>query len=285
MMVPAIAIAAGLIFFVACNHTGPVTNEGEKPIARVFEKKLFFSDFSSNIPKQLNAKDSLFFVNSYVEQWIMSELLEHQAENNLEPDEKNIEKEIEEYRKNLLVYRYETELVKQKLDTSVSPQEIEEYYNQHSANFMLKDNIVKVTYVKAGIKAPTPEKVRKWYVSSDPKDLDNLKKYCVQYADNFFLDGNTWLLLDDVMKEIPLRDFNPELLLRTTRRIEMSDSLYNYYLFIRDFKIKNMPSPLSFETDNIRQVIINKRKLQLIEEMKQSVYAQAKESGNFEVYK
>jgi hypothetical protein len=46
-----------------------------------------------------------------------------------------------------------------------------------------------------------------------------------------------------------------------------------------------MASPLSFETDNIRQVIINKRKLQFIEEMKQSVYSQAKESGNFEIYK
>jgi hypothetical protein len=258
---------------------------GEKPLARVFEKKLFLSDFSSNIPKALNPKDSIAFLNSYVEQWILSELLEHQAENNLSGDEKNIEKQIEEYRKNLLVYRYETELVKQKLDTSVSAEEIESYYKAHSQNFMLKDNIVKVTYVKAGVKAPTPEKVRKWYISTDPKDLDNLKKYCVQYADNFFLDGNTWLLLEDVMKEVPLRDYNPELLLKTTRRIEMSDSLFNYYLFIRDFKIKNMASPLSFETDNIRQVIINKRKLQFIEEMKQSVYSQAKESGNFEIYK
>ncbi|MGZ3902914.1 MAG: peptidyl-prolyl cis-trans isomerase, partial [Bacteroidia bacterium] len=116
------------------------------------------------------------------------------------------------------------------------------------------------------------------------KDRDNLKKYCIQYADNFFLDDNTWLLLDDVMKEIPLRDYNPELFLKTTRHIEMSDSSFNYFLFIKEFKIKNMPSPLSFEKDNIRQVIINKRKLKLIEEMKQSVYGQAKEKTNFEVY-
>lgn len=269
----------------ACSDTGKTGSNGdEQPIARVMEKKLYLSDFSANIPHQLNKKDSLLFVNTFVEQWIMNELLRQQAENNLTADLKNIEKEIDEYRKNLLVYRYETELVKQKLDTAVSQPEIEQYYNAHAQNFMLKDNIVKVTYVKFGVKAPTPEKVRKWYVSSDAKDLDNLKKYCIQYADNFFLDNNTWLLLDDVMKEIPLRDYNPELLLKTTRKIELSDSLYNYLLFIRDFKIKNMPSPLSFEKDNIRQVIINKRKLQLIEEMKRSVYSQAKENGNFEIY-
>ncbi len=208
----------------------------------------------------------------------------HQAENNLPPEQKNVEKEIDEYRKNLLVYRYETELVKQKLDTAVAQQEIEEYYTAHRQNFMLKDNIVKVCYIKVGVKSPTIDKLKKWYVSVDPKDRDNLKKYCIQYADNFFIDDNTWLLLDDVMKEIPLREYNPELFLKTTRHIEMSDSLFNYFLFIKDFKIKNMPSPLSFEMDAIRQVIINKRKLKLIEEMKQSVYGQAKENSNFEVY-
>lgn len=257
---------------------------GERPLARVLEKKLYLSDFAGSIPR-LAPKDSVSFVNTYIEQWILGELLKQQAEKNLEAEERDIEKEIEEYRKSLLVYRYETELVKQKLDTSVSQQDIEAYYNSHAPNFMLRDNIVKVTYVKVGVNAPGPEKVKKWYLSSDQKDRDNLKKYCIQYADNFFLDDNTWLLLEDVMREIPLRDYNPELLLKTTRRIELSDSLYNYYLFIRDFKIKNMPSPLSFEKENIRQVIINKRKLQLIEEMKQSVYAEAKENGNFEVYK
>ncbi|HXB41661.1 MAG TPA: hypothetical protein VNZ49_14065 [Bacteroidia bacterium] len=280
---------AFIIFFTAfASCKTPETNEGqtgEQPMARVFEKKLFLSDFLSNIPKQLNKKDSLLFVNSYVEQWILNELIRHQAENNLLPEQKNIEKEIDEYRKNLLVYRYETELVKQKLDTSVSQRETEEYYNAHTQNFMLKDNIVKVTYVKIALKSPNIEKVKKWYLSADAKDRDNLKKYCIQYADNFFLDDNTWLLLEDVMREIPLHDYNPELLLKTTRKIEISDSLFNYFLFIKEFKIKNMPSPLSFERDNIRQVIINKRKLQLIEEMKQSVYSQAKESRNFEIYK
>ncbi|MEO8759554.1 MAG: hypothetical protein ABI388_01155, partial [Bacteroidia bacterium] len=138
--------------------------------------------------------------------------------------------------------------------------------------------------VKINKKTPNADKVKKWYTSKETKDYDNLKKYCIQYADNFFLDDNTWLLLDDVMKEIPLRDYNPELLLKTSHQIELSDSTFTYYLNIKDFKIKNNPSPLSFEKENIRQIIINKRKLSLIEQMKQSVYSQAKESNNFEVY-
>ena len=273
------------LFIFSCK-TEKTTDENtnQKPIVRVFEKSLYASDIKEILPKNSTPKDSEIFVKSYIQQWITNELILHQAESNLSNDEKNIQKEMDEYRKNLLVYRYETELVRQKLDTAVAMQEIESYYNSHTQNFMLKENIVKVCYVKINKKTPNADKVKKWYASKEVKDQDNLKKYCIQYADNFFLDDNTWLLLDDVMKEIPLRDYNPELLLKTSHQIELSDSTFTYYLNIKEFKIKNNPSPLSFEKENIRQIIINKRKLSLIEQMKQSVYSQAKENNNFEVY-
>ncbi len=273
-----------LLFFACKTEKQQDTDAKEKPIARVFEKKLYSEDIKLILPKNSNPKDSEIFVKSYIQQWITNELILHQAESNLSNDDKDIQKEIEEYRKNLLVYRYETELVHQKLDTAVSEQDIEAYYKEHEQNFMLKDNIVKVTYVKINKKVPNVDKVKKWYTSKDTKDQESLKKYCIQYADNFFLDDNTWLLLDDVMKEIPLRDYNPELLLKTSRQIELSDTLFNYYLNIKEFKIKNNPSPLSFEKENIRHIIINKRKLSLIEQMKQSIFSQAKENNNFEVY-
>ncbi len=278
-----IPVVALLVFSCKTEKTES-TDSKDKPIARVFEKKLYMEEIKLILPKNSSPKDSELFVKSYIQQWITDELILHQAEVNLSEDDKDIQKEIDEYRKNLLVYRYETELVHQKLDTAVSTQDIEAYYNEHKQNFMLKDNIVKVTYVKINKKIPNADKVKKWYTSKDIGDQDNLKKYCIQYADNFFLDDNTWLLLDDVMKEIPLHDYNPELLLKTSRQIELSDTLFNYYLNIKEFKIKNTASPLSFEKENIRQIIINKRKLSLIEQMKQSVFSQAKESNNFEVY-
>ncbi|HEX7413279.1 MAG TPA: hypothetical protein VF411_04470 [Bacteroidia bacterium] len=279
-----------LTFFIAllafsCKPTKQQDADAkDKPIARVFDKKLYSEDIKLILPKNSTPKDSEMFVKSYIQQWITNELILHQAESNLSNDEKDIQKEMDEYRANLLVYRYETELVHQKLDTAVNVQDIEAYYTAHEQNFMLKDNIVKVTYVKINKKTPNADRVKKWYTSKDAKDQDNLRKYCIQFADNFFLDDNTWLLLDDVMKEIPLRDYNPELLLKTSKQIELSDTLFNYYLNIKEFKIKNNPSPLSFEKENIRQIIINKRKLSLMEEMKQSIFSQAKENNNFEAY-
>ena len=284
MKIKFITLIIALTVFTCKTEKASDTNSNQKAIARVFEKSLYAEDIKEILPKNTSPKDSVIFVKGFIEQWITNELLLHQAESNLAEDDKSIQKEMDEYRKNLLVYRYETELVHQKLDTAVAVQDIEAYYNTHTQNFMLKENIVKVCYVKINKKTPNADKVKKWYTSKEVKDQDNLKKYCIQYADNFFLDDNTWLLLDDVMKEIPLRDYNPELLLKTSHQIELSDSTFNYYLNIKEFKIKNNPSPLSFEKENIRQIIINKRKLSLIEQMKQSVYSQAKENNNFEIY-
>ncbi len=143
-LIPIIAL-----FVISCK-TEKTTDEnnGQKAIARVFEKSLYASDIKEILPKNSTPKDSEIFVKSYIQQWITNELILHQAEGNLSNDEKNIQKEMDEYRKNLLVYRYETELVRQKLDTAVAMQDIETYYNSHTQNFMLKENIVKVSYVK-----------------------------------------------------------------------------------------------------------------------------------------
>ncbi|HXC04483.1 MAG TPA: hypothetical protein VNZ86_07000, partial [Bacteroidia bacterium] len=58
-----------------------------------------------------------------------------------------------------------------------------------------------------------------------------------------------------------------------------------YFVNIKGFKIKNSISPLAFEKDNIRNAIINKRKLQLISAMKEDVYRNAEEHKEVEYFK
>lgn len=272
------------LFFFSCNRKEEAAGK-EQPVARVFETSLYPSDLKNIVPKDISQKDSVALIKSYIDKWIQEELVLHYAEKNLSGEQLNIEKQIEDYRKNLITYTYETELVRQQLDTVVDGQEIENYYNTHLSSFQLKDNIVKVCYVKVNRKAPNIEKVRKWYASQNPKDMESLKSYCIQFAENFFIDDNTWLLFDDVIKEVPLQGYSPELFLKNNKAVEVADSANIYFLNIKGFKIKNSVSPLSFEKDNIRNIIINKRKLKLVDDMKKQVYQDAKENHNFEVYK
>ena len=270
-----------LYFFLSCT---PKDEKKEKAVARVFDAEIYPSNLENVVPYGLKGKDSVELIKKFIQQWVQDELVLQYAKRNLTDEQLNIDKEVEEYRKNLIIYNYQKELISQKLDTVVQQSEIDKYYNTYSSNFVLKDNIAHVYYIKLNKKTPGIEKVKRWYISNNTKDIDNLRSFCIQFAENYFLDDNTWLLFDDILKEVPIENYNTELLLKNNTNIELADSSYVYFLRIKGYKIKNSISPLSFERDNIKNIIINKRKLQLIDEMKREVYNQALDNKDFEIY-
>lgn len=270
-----------IFLLVACSSKEETK---EKAVARVFDSELYPSNLENVVPYGIKGKDSIELIKKFIQQWVQDELVLQYAKSNLTDEQLNIEKEVEEYRKNLIIYNYQKELISQKLDTVVQAAEIEKYYNTYSSNFVLKDNIAHVYYIKLNKKTPGIEKVKKWYVSNNPKDIDNLRSFCIQFAENYFLDDNTWLLFDDILKEVPIENYNTELLLKNNTNIELADSSFVYFLRIKGYKIKNSVSPLSFEKDNIKNIIINKRKLQLIDEMKREVYNKALDNKDFEIF-
>ena len=272
-----------LIFVSACSSNA--NNEDNRvPIARAGAAYLYENDIENIVPKGTPSKDSLDLLKKYIDNWMHDALIVQKAENNLTDEQKNVEKQLQDFRNSLITYAYEKELVKQKLDTLVDIQEIEKYYGANQADFQLKDNIIKVIYVKVNKKAPNIAKLRALYKSENLKDREQLTGYCHQFAENFFLDDNSWLLFDDLLKEIPIQAYNKELFLQNNRYVEVSDSGSSYFLNIKGFKIRNSTSPLSFEKENIKNIILNKRKLQLISKMKEDVYNDAANNKKLEIY-
>ena len=133
--------------------------------------------------------------------------------------------------------------------------------------------------------APKIIKLKEWYKSEKPNDRKALEEYCHQFADNYFLEEGAWLLFDDLLKEIPIETYDKEQYLKNNRFIELTDSNNLYFVNIKGFKIKDSVSPLSFERDNIRNIILNKRKLTLIEAMKIDVYNEALNKSEIEIKK
>ncbi|MBP6533314.1 MAG: hypothetical protein KA285_08510, partial [Bacteroidia bacterium] len=133
-------------------------------------------------------------------------------------------------------------------------------------------------------KSPKLNKVKDWYKSNVKKDRQLLEDYCRQYALNYFLDDNTWLLFDDLLKEIPIKTYDKEQFLQNNRIVEIEDSSTIYLVNIKGFMVKNSISPLSFERNNIRTIITNQRKLKLIEQMEKQAYEDAKKGNDVEVY-
>ena len=268
-----------LVFICACSSNKK--NE-EHAIARVYNSFLYVKDLQGVIPNNVSGKDSILLVNEYIDGWIKQQLLINQAEKNLQDVQKDFTKQLEDYKNSLTIYRYETELIKQSLDTNVSDNEITEYYTKNKDNFELKENIVKVIYVK--VPQSSPLNIARLYIKSDKEaDKKKLQDFCHKYAVNYYLEDGNWLLFNDILKEIPINTYNQEEYLKNNRLIEIKDSTYIYLLNIKGFMIKESLSPLSFEKGNIRDIIINKRKLKLIETMQNDVYNKALKKGDFEI--
>jgi hypothetical protein len=280
------SLALLLLFSLSsCDRkTTDETAEKGKAIARVYTYNLYENDLKAVLPDGLSPEDSARRAQNFINTWVKEKLLVYKAEMNLGDGQKNVEKQLQDYRNSLIIYAYEKELVRQRLDTLVSDEEIQKYYDEHPNDFELRDNIVKVIYVKVDKKSPNQQKLTGWIKSDKPQDRKDLEGYCRQFASNYFLDDNVWLLFDDLLKEVPIETYNKELFLQNTRFLTLADSTSNYFVNIKGFMTRNSHSPLAFEKENIRNIILNQRKRELIERMHTNLYKEAMENKDIEVY-
>ena len=275
-------IIISLVILTACSTF--LKKKTERVLAKVGNEYLYESDLKSVIPARTPAKDSIFLAKGFIDNWVRQKLLIAKAMKNLTEEQMDFSKQLENYKNSLIVFEYENALVKQKLDTIVTDDEIENYYDSNQKNFLLKDNIVQIQYVKLPVRSPNLKLFKKLLYSDNSEDKVNLAAQCEKYASNYFLDDQTWLLFNDILKEIPVKTYNQEDFLKNHRIVEFQDSLYVYLVRFKDFKIKEGISPLSFEKEQIRNIILNKRKIDFINKMHGDTYEQALKHNEFEVY-
>ncbi len=271
-----------LIILSSC--FGGANKSSENVLARVYDEYLYESELKDIIPLGSKVKDSILIAQNYINNWISQQLILYKAQRNLLDKDMLFEKQLEDYRNSLIIYQYETKLISQSLDTIVTDVDIETYYNDNIGNFQLKDNIVKVYYARFNSEISELRKIRRFFISNIPEYRDSVEVYIENLADLYYLDDETWILFDDVLKYVPINTYNQEAYLKNHRSIEITDNDYVYFVHFSDFKVKDGVSPLSFEKENIRQIIINKRKLDIIGKMRDEVFQSSLENNEFEIY-
>jgi hypothetical protein len=132
--------------------------------------------------------------------------------------------------------------------------------------------------------APDQGVLRRLYRSENPDDLDLLEDYCVQHAANYFIESDNWLFFSELLREIPLQVSNPESYLTQNRHVELSDNFYRYFLNIQDYNLKGSVSPLSFERENVRSIILNRRKHAFVNQKRDELFQQALQNGGIETF-
>ncbi len=101
----------------------------------------------------------------------------------------------------------------------------------------------------------------------------------------YSLEDSIWIRFDDLIKNTPLAGLpNKVDFLNKTNYTEFSDDLSLYFLKINEYKISNDISPLEVVYDQIRNIIINKRKVALAKNLEEDIYERAKNNEEFEIY-
>jgi len=169
------------------------------------------------------------------------------------------------------------------MDTLVTDDQILTYYNKHSDNFKLDSSVVKSIFIQIPKSKSDRYKVMGWIQSNKEDDLIALEDYCYQNAQNFDM-GENWQYFGNILARIPKRINNPDEFLKTNKYIESSDSLYAYYVAIQDYRLSKETTPLIFVKSKIQDIIINHRKVKLIEDLENNIYNDAVDQKKFIIY-
>lgn len=266
------------------DNKGSKKNEGRQ-LARAFDDYLYEIDIVDLVPPNTKADDSMMIVKSYIDNWIKEKVLLHKAQESIGDYEKQVESQVSQYRNSLITYAYQKAIIKKQLDTLVNEAEINKYYEDNKNNFLLKENITRCIYAKFYSNTQDLKKLKQWMVSSVEADREKVDNFCLQYAFDYFLNDDTWLSFADLMLRTGIKTYNQEQFLQSTKVIEVPDSGSVTIVRFYDFKIKESLSPLSFENNNIRNLIINKRKLDLITKLENAAYDNALKKNEFEIFK
>lgn len=255
------------------------------PLARVGERFLYFDDVREIIPKNLSKEDSLAFLKNFINKWIKKQVTFEKAEISLSEKQKDVTRQLEEYRRVILMNKFEQNLISQNLDTNISIEEIDEFYEKNKSDLKLKDNIIKPLFVRVPKNVQGIANVKIWYKSERDDDIDKLVKFTFKNKGDFFYDENEWYVFRDFIKKLPLDiGQSEELFLRSNRFIEFKDSLDLYYLNIKAFKLKGEITPPEYIKSQIKGVILNTRKMKLIRDFEVRLFNDALSEKHAEIY-
>jgi len=244
-------------------------------LVKVYDYELRESDFKKMFPKNLTNEDSVYVAQQMISDWVKDKAVLSRAENNLSADNKDFQDKLEDYRNSLIIYTYEKELVNQKLDTIISEEEIRTFFNDNLESFKLKNSILQLWFMSVSIDAPNKNKLTQWFSRGDDQDLIELEDYCNTYAESCLLAKNEWIYTDDIQKQTGLVIEDWEKLLRGNHYFELENDKQLHIFRVFDYRLRGSDAPLELERQNVENLLLNKRKANLIKKMRDNAVQEA----------
>ena len=279
----ALLLTASLTVLPSCKAVQSFIHDGEV-VARLGEHKLYLSDLEKVIPNGVSPEDSVNLANLYISSWATDMAFQDIAEQKLSKEEKDVSKELEAYRQSLLRYRFEQRYVAERLDTSVSVKEVNDYYEAHKENFTLERPIVKARFMRIATDSPNLKTIKKLMSSDDVADVIAADSLAYNSAQRYLDSSESWMDAVTLAGEFG-KDYIEVFSKRNGKFIEIPDGAGNLCVaFIADMVKAGEVPPVEFCEERIKDIIISGRKHKLLTTLEQDLIEDAKAKEKFEIY-
>ncbi len=257
----------------------------EEPLARVGETYLYMEEVEPFLTANMTKEDSTSFITDYINTWASKQLLLSKAKINLAEDKlMEYDALVNNYRTDLYTRAYKEALVQQGSDSIVSRSQMEDFYEQEKENFKLKERIISLRFIELPLQFINKETVISKLKSFKDEDIRYLDSIGVQFKKLNFNDS-IWVSASRVREEIPpLTLENQDRYLKKSQFFELQDSLGVYLVKITGVLKINDIAPLSYIEPSIKQVLLNRRKLDYIRKLETEIIDEAIKEKEFEVY-
>ena len=272
-------LALILILASCINNT-----EERKAIAKVNNKILFEDDVKAILPEQLTKNDSLMFVNSFINKWARQQLLLQKAKINLDKEEESIDKLVQQYKQDLLINKYKEAIVKQELDTLVTQSDIDSFYSENKEIFKLNEELIKLRYIYFGKDVLNPDEFISLFKSDDYISNTKIIEQELELK-SYYLNDSIWIAYDDFIIKTPfLNKYDGSDFLKKNKFIHSEDSTGVYLVKVKDVLLRNEIAPISYVVPTIKQMILHKKKLELLRKIEETLIEDAIKNKNFQIY-
>lgn len=261
-----------LFFCVSC--VDKQDHGGQTPLVEVDGNFLYKEDLQKVLPVGLSKDDSTLFAEHYIRNWAEEMLLYAKAESNI-PDNAEIERLVQNYRKALIMHTYQQQLISQKLSNEIPEQELNAFYTANQELFTLTHPLVKGLFIKVPLTAPQIANVRKWYKRDAREAVDHLEKYSFQNAVKYEYFYDKWVPVADVLDLIPLKDAAPEAYLNKNRHIELKDTAFYYFLHVADYRPAGEQEPYELALSKVKEMLVNRKQIDFMKQVKDDLYQRA----------
>ena len=257
---------------------------GDAVVARVGEHRLMRSELAAYIPAGVSSEDSLALAQSYIKSWAEELIFLDMAEKHLSAEEKDVTKDLEDYRRTLLKYRYEERYINDRLDTLISDEEVRNYYREHMDKFLVERPLLKVRYMIIPADSRSLKTIKELMSSDDAMDAIAADSLAFTAALRYVDSSDAWMDAIILARELGTDEVSMMSALRN-RTIELKgdDGLLRV-AFVVDMVQKGNPAPLDYCEERIKDILLSARKHELVGGLERDLLNDALAKGKFVIY-